>query len=91
MFVTEDKMVKEMQTLSLELAARNNTPTPSPENVINEAKPNEIDFIDEDDSNSDKDIDEKETCIELHKLLKDHLKHDDLQDRLINKLCDIER
>ena len=38
MFVTEDKMVKEMQTLSLELAAlnnRQNTP-PAPPSTIEE-------------------------------------------------------
>jgi hypothetical protein len=35
MFITEEKMVKEMQTLSLELAAlnnnNNNIPSPTPE------------------------------------------------------------
>jgi len=32
-----------------------------------------------------------ETYFELHKLLKDNLRRDDLQDNLINKLYDLER
>ena len=32
-----------------------------------------------------------ETYIELHDLVKERLKHDDLQDRVIKKICEIER
>jgi len=85
-FVTEEKMVKDMQTLSLDLAALNNTPSPTPqieeEPVIDEPQ------TDEEDNNNNN---EKEPHIEIHKSLKDSLKTDDLQDSLISKLCEIER
>lgn len=86
MFVTEEKMVKDMQTLSLELAALNNTPISTPEPIITETKSD-----DDEDSENERDNNDNETRIELHKLLKEQLKHDDLQDSLINKLCEIER
>ncbi|CAF2372213.1 unnamed protein product [Rotaria sp. Silwood2] len=101
MFVTEEKMLKEMQTLSLDLVPPDNNTIPIPASSINDEliideiptnKINEDDHNDEDDD----DDDEKEKCseetrFELHKLLKDSLKNDDLQDSLLNKLCEIER
>lgn len=77
MFVTEEKMVKEMQTLSLELQAMNNVQaeTKPPEPMSNEI------------------IEEKkqEPHIEIHDLFKDTFKNDDLQDSFIAKLCEMER
>ncbi|CAF0849379.1 unnamed protein product [Rotaria sp. Silwood1] len=101
MFVTEEKMLKEMQTLSLDLISPDNNTLPISTSSNNEElimdeiptnKKNEGDNSDDDDD----DDDEKEKCSEetrfqLHKLLKESLKKDDLQDSLISKLCDIER
>jgi hypothetical protein len=83
MFVTEEKMVKEMQTLSLELTALNHVNTaPNPTSTIEEDL-----SIDDEEDNHEK----KETHIEMHQLLKDRLKNDDLQDNLLTKLCENER
>jgi hypothetical protein len=87
MFVTEDKMVKEMQTLSLELAALKNTNgIPKSTSPIQEKS-----IADDIESDEEDSSDEKESYIEFHKLLKDSLKNDDLQDSLISKLCENER
>lgn len=48
-------------------------------------------FISEKDLNKTNQSYENDTQFELHKLLKDTLRRDDLQDSLINKLCDLER
>jgi hypothetical protein len=95
-FVTEDKMVKEMQTLSLDLAGVNNTNQPSSTPLYNSTEPigDKIpSSAIEDDSSEDDEKDNKiqETRFELHKLLRERLKEDDLQDNLITKLCEIER
>ena len=43
-------------------------------------------FLDEEDDNH-----KQGTHLEIHRLLKDSLKKDDLQDSLISKLCENER
>jgi hypothetical protein len=43
------------------------------------------------DENETNSVSQKETRFEFHKLLKDNLRNNDLQDNLINKLCDLER
>ncbi|CAF3782654.1 unnamed protein product [Adineta steineri] len=94
MFVTEEKMLKEMQTLSLDLASlnnnNNNIPNTTPQ-IIPEPIDEEIKSNDEDSSDEEQEKNTQETRVELHKLLKDSLKNDDLQDSLISKLCEIER
>lgn len=49
--------------------------------------------LSDDDEDVDKDKNEnmEQTRFELHKLLKDSLKKDDLQDSVLSKLCEIER
>jgi len=92
-FVTEEKMVKEMQTLSLDFSAitnnnNNNIPISISEPIIEEIQSPKT----EDDSSDDeKDKNTQETRFELHKLLRERLKDDDLQDNLLRKLCEIER
>jgi len=58
----------------------------SRESIGDEIPPNE-----EDSSDSENEKNIQETHFELHKLLKDSLKNDDLHDSLISKLCEIER
>ncbi|CAF3658603.1 unnamed protein product [Rotaria socialis] len=97
MFVTEEKMVKEMRTLSLDLLPpdTNNVQVSADdfvESIVDDVQTNNRD----DDDDDDDDDDEKEKCseetrFELHKLLKESLKNDDLQDSLISKLWEIER
>jgi hypothetical protein len=84
-------MVKEMQTLSLDLTAlnNNNTPNSTPEPIIEEISSPKIEEADSSDDEKDKNY--KETRFELHKLLRERLKDDDLQDNLIVKLCENER
>ncbi|CAF0906134.1 unnamed protein product [Adineta ricciae] len=94
MFVTEEKMVKEMQTLSLELATLNNSPPVTEELVEIDRPQNEIvqeNDLSDDDDDKDKNANIEQTRFELHKLLKDSLKKDDLQDSVLSKLCEIER
>ncbi|CAF1407645.1 unnamed protein product [Rotaria sordida] len=105
MFVTEEKMVKEMQTLSLDLLPslnnnNNNNTIPittssnNNELILDEIQTNqkkEDDNTDDDDDDDEKEKCSEETRFELHKLLKKSLKNDELQDSLISKLCDIER
>jgi hypothetical protein len=50
---------------------------------------NSIYFISEE--NEANNLSAHETQFELHKLLKDHLKNDDLHDNFINKMYDLER
>ena len=86
-------MVKEMQTLSLDLAVLNNNnndiSTSTPEPIIDEMPSPKIEEADSSDDEKDKNY--KETRFELHKLLRERLKEDDLQDNLIAKLCENER
>ncbi|UJR15732.1 hypothetical protein I4U23_002667 [Adineta vaga] len=90
MFVTEEKMVKEMQTLSLDLATLNN-PTSIIGGLTVHDKSSK-DIINEDDSSDDdKDKNIDDTHVEFHKLLKDSLKNDDMQDSFLSKLCENER
>jgi hypothetical protein len=78
MFSTDEKLITNMQTLSLDLSVNNNNKT-----LISQK--------DEDKKNETNNSSLQETKFELHKLLKDNLRKDDLQDGLINKLCDFER
>jgi len=78
MFLTDEKLITNMQTLSLDLSVNNNNKT-------------SISQKDEDKKNETNNSSLQETKFELHKLLKDNLRKDDLQDGLINKLCDFER
>jgi len=59
------------------------------ESIGDEIPPNEIN--EEDSSDNENEKNNQETRFELHKLLKDSLKNDDLHDSLISKLCEIER
>ena len=47
--------------------------------------------IEDDNDDDDEEKNSNGNQLELHKLLKDSLKNDDLQDTLISKLCEIER
>ena len=51
----------------------------------------ENDLSDDDDDDKNKNENVEQTRFELHKLLKDSLKRDDLQDSVLSKLCEIER
>jgi hypothetical protein len=59
------------------------------ESIGDEIPPNQLNEEDSSDSENEKNF--QETRFELHKLLRDSLKNDDLQDSLISKLCEIER
>ncbi|CAF1393191.1 unnamed protein product [Rotaria magnacalcarata] len=94
-FVTEEKMVKEMRTLSLDLLPpdTNNVQVSADdfvESIVDDVQTNNSDD-DDDDDDGEKEKCSEETRFELHKLLKESLKNDDLQDNLISKLCEIER
>jgi len=43
------------------------------------------------ETNENNNLSQQELQFELHQLLKDNLRRDDLQDNLINKLYDLER
>ncbi|CAF4168146.1 unnamed protein product, partial [Rotaria magnacalcarata] len=83
-------MVKEMRTLSLDLLPpdTNNVQVSADdfvESIVDDVQTNNSDD-DDDDDDGEKEKCSEETRFELHKLLKESLKNDDLQDNLISKL-----
>ncbi|CAF2682993.1 unnamed protein product [Rotaria sp. Silwood2] len=82
MFITEEILIENMQTLSLDLLENKNT------SISQNSQDDEEENINQNETDN---VSRKETRFELHKLLKENLRKDDLQDSLINKLYDFER
>ncbi|CAF0720050.1 unnamed protein product [Adineta steineri] len=83
MFLTEEKLIENMQSLSLDLSMNNNSTL----NVQTLQENNETKI----NQNQLNHFCQLETQYELHKLFKDNLANNDLQDRFINKIYNIER
>ncbi|CAF1031485.1 unnamed protein product [Rotaria sordida] len=81
-FLTEEILIKNMQTLSLDLSENKNT------SISYNLQDDEEENINQNETDK---LSRKETRFEIHKLLKDNLRKNDLQDSLINKLYDFER
>ncbi|CAF1404047.1 unnamed protein product [Rotaria sordida] len=80
-FLTEEILIKNMQTLSLDLSENKNT------SISYNSQDDEEENINQNETDK---LSRKETRFEIHKLLKDNLRKNDLQDSLINKLYDFE-
>ncbi|CAF3489317.1 unnamed protein product [Rotaria sp. Silwood1] len=81
-FITEEILIKNMQTLSLDLSENKNA------SIFHDLQDDEEENTNQNETDN---VSRRGTRFELHKLLKDNLRKDDLQDSLINKLYDFER
>ncbi|CAF2120818.1 unnamed protein product [Rotaria magnacalcarata] len=81
-FFTEEKLIENMQLLSLDLSENKSISNSDNSKTDGEKSINQ---------NEPDNLSEKETRVEIHKIFKNNLMRDNLQDSLINKLCDYER
>ncbi|CAF3434918.1 unnamed protein product [Rotaria socialis] len=81
-FFTEEKLIENMQLLSLDLSENRSISNSDNSKTDDEKSINQ---------NEPDNLSEKETRFEIHKLFKNNLIRNNLQDSLINKLCDYER
>ncbi|CAF4531686.1 unnamed protein product, partial [Rotaria magnacalcarata] len=81
-FFTEEKLIENMQLLSLDLSENKSISNSDNSKTDDEKSINQ---------NEPDNLSEKETRVEIHKIFKNNLMRDNLQDSLINKLCDYER